>query len=350
MKTLLCGALALMLSAPAAAVRPLTLPAPEFSPDAAWINSKPLTLAFLRGRKAVLVAFLNPTNLHSIRVLAPLKAWFDRYAMSQLMVVGVVTPDLDVQKDAAWLKAELRRQGVGFPVIIDGDRRLWKAYAAGGWPALFLINRKGRVVFDRIGEGGYEEFEKELRAALSGLTQALPPAVAAPEPRSKDCGPATADVRMGSRGKARALALDNDTSRRSFLAETRQGELATRGKWDTEPDGLRVAQTNGDPGSFVRVVYEASQALAVLAPSSPGGKTRFFVKQDDQWLYEGIAGADVRIDDDGRSYVTSREPRLFNLTQNQSDALHELTIIPDQPGSAIYNISFSDRCLSKDLP
>lgn len=350
MKGPLALLLAAILSAPAGAVRPITPPAPEFPPGAAWINARPLTLALMRGRKVVVVAFLNPTGLRSIRVLAPLKAWFDRYAMSQLMVVGVVTPDLDVQKDAAWLKAELKRQGVEFPVVIDGDRKLWKAYANEGWPALFLIDRKGRLIFDHLGEGGYEEFEKEMRDALSDLTDPLPDAVAPPEPKTKDCGPATADVAMGSRGKTRPIALDTDTSRHTLLVEARQGELATRGRWDSEPDGLRLAQANADQGAFARVVYEASQAMAVLAPSAPGKKTRFFLKQDDQWLYEGIAGADVRIDDDGRSFVVVEQARLYDLAHDPGDRPHELYVIPETKGGGVYGFAFADACTATKLP
>ncbi len=343
-------ALAAALAVPAAAVRPITPPAPEFPAGAAWINARPLSLALMRGRKVVVVAFLNPTGLHSIRILAPLKAWFDRYAMSQLMIVGVVTPDLDIQKDAAWLKAELKRQGVEFPVYIDGDRKLWKAYANEGWPALFLIDRRGRVIFDHLGEGGYEEFEKEMREALSDLTDPLPAAVNAPEPRRKDCGPSTPDVTMGSRGKVRPISLDADTSRHTLLVESRQGELSTHGKWDIEPDGLRMAQANADQGAFVRVVYEASQAMAVLAPSAPGKKTRFFIKQDDQWLYEGIAGGDVRIDDDGRSMVVVDRSRLYDLAHDPGDRPHELYVIPETKGGGVYGFSFADACTATKLP
>lgn len=344
------AALALLLAAPAGAVRPITPPAPDFPPGAAWINAKPMTLALLRGRKAVVVAFLNPTGLHSIRILAPLKAWFDRYAMSQLMVIGVVTPDLEVQKDAAWLKTELKRQGVEFPVVIDGDRRLWKAYANEGWPALFLIDRKSRIVFDHLGEGGYEEFEREMRDALADVADSLPEPLNPPEPRVKDCGPATGDIPMGARGKRRPIALDFDTSRHTLLVESRQGEIATRGKWDGEPDGLRLAQGNPDQGAFVRVVYMGAQAMAVLAPSAPGKKTRFFVKQDDQWLYEGIAGADVRIDDDGRSFVVAEQARLFDLAHDTGERPHELYVVPETKGGGVYGFSFADACTATKLP
>ncbi len=189
--------LAALLAVPAGAVRPLTPPAPEFPPGAAWFNSKPLSLAMMRDRKVVLVVFLNPTGLHTIRLLPVLKSWFDRYALSQLMIIGVVTPDLEIQKDAAWVRAEMKRLGIDFPVVIDGDRRLWKGYANDGWPTMYVIDRKGRIVFDHLGEGDYRDIEVEMRDALADVTYSLPDPVAPAEPRTKECGHATPDVAAG---------------------------------------------------------------------------------------------------------------------------------------------------------
>ena len=342
--------LAALLAAPARAARPLTPPAPEFPPGSAWINSKPLSLAMMRGRKVVLAVFLNPTGLHSIRLLPALKAWFDRYALNQLMIVGIVTPDLEVQKDAVWVRAAVRRLGVDFPVVIDGDRRLWKGYANDGWPAMYVIDRKGRVAFDHLGEGGHGEVEAAIREALADVTSPVPEPAAPAEPRTRDCGHATPDASLGSRAAARPLKLDNDFSkRRMLLVESREGEIATRGKWDLEPDGLRLSRPAPDLGDFVRVVYEASQALAVLAPPA-GKKTRFFVKIDDQWLYEGIAGRDIRFDDDGRSYVDVDAARLYDLTRDSGDRPHELYVIPGRAGGGVYGFQFADACVATKLP
>jgi hypothetical protein len=342
--------LAALLAAPAGAVRPITPPAPEFPPGAAWINARPLSLALLRGRKVVLVAFIDPTSLHSLRLLPALKAWFDRYALRQLMVVGVVSPNLEVQKDAVWVRAQTKRLGIEFPVMIDGDRRLWKAYANEGWPALYLLDRRGNLVFDHLGEGGYAEFEKETREALTDLTSApLPQPVAPPEPQTRDCGRATHDIAMGARGKPPLALAEDYAKRRLLIFESRDGELAVRGKWDSEPDGLRLAQGNADRNFFVRVVYEAAQAMAVLAPAPGKKKTKFFIKQDEQWLYEGVAGKDVQFDEDGRSFVLADDERLYDLAHDAGDKPHELYLIPEGAGAGVYGFSFADACTTAAL-
>ncbi|MDE2489211.1 MAG: redoxin domain-containing protein [Elusimicrobia bacterium] len=346
--------LAALAAAPAAAFRPLTPPAPEFPAGDAWLNAaQPLPLSLLKKRKAVVVAFLDPTDLHSIRVIPVLKAWFERYALSQLMVIGVVTPRLDVQKDAVWVRRQVERDGIEFPVVLDTDRRLWDAYGARGWPALFLVDRRGRVVYDHLGEGGYGDFESQIRQALGELVDwdDLPPAVSYPDPKSSGCGRSTPDVPMGARAKTPIRRLDEDYSlHRMLMTESRQGELATRGRWELEPDGMRLDQKNPVQTAFVRVVFEATQALAVLAPPPDGSPTRFFVKMDDQWLYQGEQGRDVRFDDDGRSYVTVREERLYDLARARGEQPHMLAVIPDRRGGGVFGFQFADACLATDLP
>lgn len=347
------AALALLLALPAAAERPINPPATDFPPAAAWINATALSLNRMRDRKAVVVAFINPTSINSVRALPALRDWFDRYALSQLMVVGVLTPDLEFHRDPVWTKTILKRYGVDFPVILDSDRRVWKGYANDGWPALYLVDRKGRIVFDRLGEGGYQEFEKETRAALGELVkpEELPAPVDRPDPKTRDCGGATREIALGARrGSKPPISLDGDLSlRRMLIVDARDGEVAQRGRWEVAPDGLKLAQKNKDQGAFVRVVFHAAQALAVLSPAEDG-KTRVFVKQDDLWLHEGNAGKDIQFDDDGRSFVSLDIPRLYDLTRDPSSSPHELYLIPDRKGAGVYGFSFSDRCLVTTLP
>ena len=346
--------LVLALASSARAERPLNPPAPEFPPQAGWLNATDLSLKRMLGRKVVVVAFVNPASINSVRVLPALKAWFDAYALSDLMVVVVLTPDLSFQRDLVWIKSFLKRYGLEYPVVMDSDRRIWKAYGAEGWPALFLIDRKGRIVFDRLGEGGYGDFERELRVALSELVdpEALPAAVDLPEARTRDCGRATHEVSLGARRAARrVISLDNDLSlRRALIVDSRDGEVATHGRWDAEPDGLRLGQTNRDQSGFLRVVYRGAQALAVLAPPENEPRARFFVKQDDLWLHEGNKGRDIRFDDDGRSFVLLDEPRLYDLTRESYHTPHELYLIPDRQGATVHGFSFSDACVVTTLP
>jgi len=347
-------ALLLLLSSAARAERPINPPAPEFPPASAWINATQLSLSRMRDRKISVVAFLNPTSINSLRLLPALRAWFDRYALSQVMVIGVLTPDLNFQREAVWTKAMLKRYGVEYPVVLDTDRRIWKGYGPEGWPAVYIIDQKGRIIFDRLGEGGYQELEKELRGALASFigADALPEPTGFADPPRHECGTVTPETGLGARKgvKPPILLASDKTPLHIVIGEARDGETAQRGRWDTESDGLRLAVSNKDQSAFVRVVYRAAQSLAVLSPPEQGGPARVFVKQDDLWLHEGNKGRDVQFDEDGRSYVVLDVPRLYDLTRDSIFTPHELSLIPDRRGTAVHGFSFSDACVVTTLP
>lgn len=354
MRALRTLAAAAALALPAAAERPINPPAPEFPNEAAWINASGLTMRRLSGRKAALLAFVNLSSPNSVRLLPVLKAWFERYALPHLMVIAVITPDLDFQKDPVLIKRAVERFGIEYPVILDPDRRLWRAYQPEGWPALFLVDPRGRIVFDRLGEGGYREVEREIRAVLSELVDvsALPPPTNPAEPRTRECGPATPEISLGARRGSRSpknLANDHSRLGRAVVA-SREGEVAVRGQWEPQPDGLRLTEPNDEHDKFLRVVYRAAQLLAVLGPGENKKPARVYVKQDDLWLHSGNAGKSVSFDADGRSYVVVDEPRLYDLIRESAVQPRELSLIPDRAGTTVHALNFSDTCAVTALP
>lgn len=352
MKTLLL-ALLFSLSPAARAERPINPPAAEFPPRSAWLNASELSLARMRYRKVVVIAFINPTSINSIRVLPALRAWFDRYALSQVVVVAALSPDLEFHRDPIWAKNIMERYGVDYPVFLDTNHLLWKAYGNEGWPALYLVDRRGRIVFDRLGEGGYREFENELRAALADHIGArnLPAPTGIAEPPRRECGTATGEISLGARpgGKKVITISENTTRHLSMIVASREGESASNGRWEIERDGLRLAQANTNRSAFLRFVYRAAQAFAVMSPAA-SGPTRVFVKQDDLWLHEGNKGRDIQFDKDGRSFVLLDAPRLYDLTRDSGRTPHELFLIPDRKGATIHGLSFSDACTVTTLP
>ena len=339
------GVLSLFCAARAEALEQFARPAPEFPAGEAWINAKPLTLSRLRERRAVLLAFLNPANVNSLRAAKVLEEWSKLYGLDGLMVIGVLTPDYDFQKDPRLARAALKRWGLTFPVVLDEDRRIWKAYANDGWPAFYVLDHKGRISFDHLGEGGYSDIEAHFRSALEDVPGAGTPPFAptAQDPSSQDCGAMTPEVSLGAaRGKAVKLAKDEPASR--FPPATRDGELAYRGRWELGRDFMRSADDNPRRKAYLRLICRGLQVFAVLAPAG-ASPALFYVRQDGIWLQPGNSGKDVEFDDDGRSFVRAEEPRLYELVRNPDDSVHELTLTPMRRGSAVYDFSFADRCL-----
>jgi thiol-disulfide isomerase/thioredoxin len=140
--------------------------APEFSGVHHWINSAPLSMAQLRG-KVVLVEFWTYTCINCIHVMPYVKQWHQRYHDQGLVVVGVHTPEYDEEKIPANVQDAVKRFGIEYAVVQDNDYSTWKAYGNQYWPALYLIDKKGRVVYQHFGEGDYEATEARIRQLLA---------------------------------------------------------------------------------------------------------------------------------------------------------------------------------------
>lgn len=140
--------------------------APEFAGVDAWINSPPLTMAGLRG-KVVLVDFWTFGCVNCVRSVPHIERLHRLYAGQGLVVVGVHTPEFGFERPLPAVQEAVRRQGLTYPVAQDNTYRTWSAYRNRYWPAQYLIDRDGRVVFRYFGEGGEREIEQRVRALLS---------------------------------------------------------------------------------------------------------------------------------------------------------------------------------------
>lgn len=149
--------------AAAADTRPM--PAPEFSGIEGWLNSAPLAMQGLRG-KVVLVDFWTYTCINCIRTLPHVKSWHEKYKDKGLVVVGVHTPEYPFERSTANVQAAIKRFGIGYPVAQDNRYATWQAYGNQYWPAVYLIDRRGRIVYTHFGEGAYVETEARIRALL----------------------------------------------------------------------------------------------------------------------------------------------------------------------------------------
>ncbi|GLQ91127.1 redoxin domain-containing protein [Dyella acidisoli] len=140
-------------------------PAPDFTGADRWFNSAPLTIDGLRG-KVVLVEFWTRECINCIHVLPHTKALYDTYASKGLVVVGVHTPEYDEEHDLASLQEAMGRYQITWPVAVDNNYRIWNAYGNRYWPAIYLIDQHGHVVYRHVGEGNYDDTEQRIRQLL----------------------------------------------------------------------------------------------------------------------------------------------------------------------------------------
>ena len=117
-----------------------------------WINSPPLTAAGLRG-KVVLIDIWTYTCINWLRQLPYVRAWAEKYKDQGLVVIGVHTPEFGFEQNLDNVRRATKDIGVGYPVAVDNEYTIWRAFDNQYWPALYFIDAKGRVRHQKFGEG-----------------------------------------------------------------------------------------------------------------------------------------------------------------------------------------------------
>jgi thiol-disulfide isomerase/thioredoxin len=139
--------------------------APEFAGIDNWINSAPLDLKQLRG-KVVLVDFWTFDCINCVHTLPHVKELYSRYRDKGLVVVGVHTPEYTFERDLGNLRNAVKKYGIDYPVAQDNRYATWNAYNNQYWPALYLIDQNGKIVYSHFGEGQYAQTEQAIRGLL----------------------------------------------------------------------------------------------------------------------------------------------------------------------------------------
>ena len=139
--------------------------APDFTGINTWFNSKPLSMADLRG-KVVLVDFWTYGCINCVNTLPHVTDLYAKYKDRGLVVVGVHTPEFPFERSASNVQAALKRHGITYPVAQDNDSRTWNAYRNRYWPAQYIIDQTGKIVFQHEGEGSYDQIDRAVARLL----------------------------------------------------------------------------------------------------------------------------------------------------------------------------------------
>ena len=288
-----------------------------------WLNSEPLTADGLRGR-VVLVDFWTYSCVNWLRTLPYVRAWHETYGDRGLVVVAVHAPEFGFEHDLDNVRRAASELGVGFPVVIDNDFSIWRAFENHYWPAVYLLDRDGRVQFHHFGEEAYEETERAIQRLLGvdgetvrvdagGLAEAADwSRVRSPETYM---GHARAERRSDAR--AEALALN---------------DWALTGDWSVGEEAAVLAA----PAGSIAYRFQARDLNLVLAPPAAGAPVRFAVRLDGQ--PPGDAHG-VDVDEAGEGIVA--EPRMYQLVRQRgavAQRTFEVTFL--DPGVRAYVFTF----------
>ena len=144
--------------------------APEFNQINGYINTpnnnSPITLSSLKG-KVVLFYIWTYTCINSIRPMPYIDDWNQKYSNKGLVIVSIHSPEFQFEKNYTNVKNSVHRFGIKYPVILDSDHGTWDAYENNYWPRFYLIDTQGYIIYDHIGEGGYDQIEKSIRELLA---------------------------------------------------------------------------------------------------------------------------------------------------------------------------------------
>jgi thiol-disulfide isomerase/thioredoxin len=288
-----------------------------------WLNSEPLAADGLRGR-VVLVDIWTYSCVNWLRTLPYVRAWDERYRDRGLVVVGVHAPEFGFEHDLDNVRRAAGELGVRYPVVIDNDFAIWRSFDNRFWPAIYLVDRDGRVRFHHFGEGAYGETERAIQQLL-GVDEGT--------------------VRVDTGGLAEAADWDTLGSPETYLGYAR-GERRSNGsadrlalnQWALAGDwsvGEEAAVLEAAGGS-ITYRFQARDLNLVLAPPASGAPIRSAVKLNGQPPGDAH-GLDV--DESGELAVA--EPRMYQLVrQRGADAQHAFEITFLDPGVRAYVFTF----------
>ncbi len=320
--------------------------APELDGGLTWINSSALKLADLRG-KVVLLDFFEYSCVNCIRTFPYLKEWQKRYAPDGLVIIGVHTPQYGFSMDPAHVYAGIQRLGLTFPIVVDSDSKIADDYQNRFWPRVFLIDQDGRISYEHTGEGGYAETEQTIQQLLGRTNPGVKfppvmPPLRAIDKAGASCYPITAELYLGRlRGR---LGNPEGASTNAVVAfhlpeQREEGRAYAAGDWSNQSEYLRHANDKDGLVDFVALKYRAVEVNVVMKPEDIYW-LQVFVKQDGNWLSKDNAGEDVKFDDQGRSYVEVKSPRMYNLIASQPYGAYELRLYVEGKGLSVYSFSF----------
>jgi thiol-disulfide isomerase/thioredoxin len=288
-----------------------------FDGATSWLDTEPLTPQGLRGR-VVLVDFWTYTCVNWLRTLPYRRAWAAKYADAGLTLVGVHTPEFGFEHDLDNVTAQLRDLGVEYPVAVDNDYAVWRAFDNHFWPALYLADVEGRVRYHHFGEGEYAMAEMAvqqllLEAGADDLDQEL----VVVEPRGLEVAADWRTLRspetylgyaQGARFASAASARFDTGHRYAGAAHLPLNYWDLYGTWAVAQEAAVLRE----PGGRVAFQFEARDLNLVMGPTAESGPIPFRVFLDEEAV-DGAAGTDVAADGRGtldgqRTYQLVRQP------------------------------------------
>ncbi len=286
---------------------------PPLSGATGWVNSKPLAARSLRG-SVVIVNFWTFSCINSIRVLPYLRAWAAKYKSEGLVVIGVQAPEFEFEKSIDNVRWAVRDRMIDYPIAIDNDLAIWRAFDNNSWPALYFVDALGHIRHHQFGEGEYEHSETVIQQLLAEAgVKGFGHELAKVEGVGIEAAPDWADLRspesyVGYERAENFASFGGEVWDKSHFyagaSTLKVDHWSLSGDWTAKK---QFASLNSPKGK-IAYRFHARDLHLIMGPSAPGTRVRFRVTIDGR---PPVTSHGVDVDGQGNGSVTQQ--RLYQL-------------------------------------
>jgi thiol-disulfide isomerase/thioredoxin len=326
---------------PAAVQLPIEGKLPSLGSATEWLNSQALTPADLRG-KVVLIDFWTYSCINWMRSLPYVRAWAEKYKDQGLVVIGVHAPEFAFEQNVHDVRRAAKDMRIDYPIAIDNDHAIWRAFKNEYWPALYFVDAQGHIRHRQFGEGEYEQSEMIIQrllaeAGIGGTGHELVSVDARGAEAAADWGSLKSPENYLGYERTENFASPGGAvlnKRRVYAAPARLtlNHWALSDDWTVEKQAIVLNKANG------RIAYRfhARDLHLVMRPAARGKSVRFRVLIDG---HAPGAAHGIDVDDQGNGTVTA--PRLYQLIRQPKpivDRQFEIAFL--DPGIEAYAFTF----------
>ena len=292
-------------------------PAPELTGIDHWLNSDPLTIKGLKG-KVVLIDFWTYTCINCVRTLPYVTKWYDTYKDKGFVIIGVHTPEFGFEKDTNNVADAIKHFNIHYPVAQDNEYATWNAYNNQYWPAEYLIDKNGNIVYTHFGEGQYDHTENAILQLL-GMDDAAKHENGQDLSQVKSPEMYFGTERLEYLGSSQAASTQG-----KFYTTTGKPALNNfemQGYWQFSPDhAALVNNPKGESGGQIVLRFHSSKVYMVAKNQKPITITTIV---------------------DGKNVKTTEIFKSQLYTVFESDTSEERTLIIDASGSGLEVFTFT---------
>lgn len=290
--------------------------APELAGISGYINTDNINISEFVGKKVILVDMWTYSCINCQRTLPYITAWHEKYKDKGLVIIGVHAPEFDFEKNPENVKRAVEKFNIKYPVVLDNDHVTWRAFENRYWPAKYLIDKDGYIVYSHFGEGDYDETEKKIQELL-GLKEDMA-SVSAESVEFRMIG--TPELYLGYQftrgnfGNTEGLQANKEITY-SLPESMSANDIYLEGIWFVDKDHVRLVSETGK----IALKYDAKNVNIVAS-----GKSSLSVSVD------GVNTQNIPVDADD----------LYRVVEGAEYGKHDLIMDVSGSGFKLYTFTF----------